>query len=119
MQQLHKRLIASVLLLFLAVNISGCSVLSMDKIKEISVFSKPIQRAPLNLSNPSAITVLPIEWTTVTSEGSNGLICLSARGYENLSLNILELRNYSAQSRAIIEQYKSYYEPGDKDNVRK
>jgi hypothetical protein len=119
MQQLHKRLIASVLLLFLAVNISGCSVLSLDKVKEISVFSKPVQRAPLNLENPPAITVLPVEWTAVAGDGSNGLICLSARGYENLSLNILELRNYSAQSRAIIEQYKNYYEPGDKDDIRK
>jgi len=122
MQKLHKRLIGSVLLLFLTINLSGCSVLALSKVKEISIFSKPVERTTLDLDLPSAITVLPVEWVTLINDDSktgvsSGLICLSPRGYENLSLNILELRNYSAQSRAIIEKYKNYYE-GDKD-VRK
>jgi hypothetical protein len=117
MLRLHKRLIESVLLLFLAVNLSGCSVLALSKVKELNVFSKPVERSQLNLDYPPSINVLPVEWTTIVTENNNGMVCLTARGYENLSLNILELRNYSAQSRAIIDKYKDYYE-GDK-NVQK
>jgi hypothetical protein len=42
------------------------------------------------------------------------LFALTADGYQQLAMNIADLRNLLATQRAIIAQYRKYYEPDAK-----
>jgi hypothetical protein len=124
----HQRKLIGIALLLLSVNLTGCASFLFPKaIKEISIFSKPVDKTPLNLELPPGITAnRPVTWTIVTPATQNfvwedlerknerqALVCLSDKGYENLAITILELRNNAAQSRDIANKYKEYYEPSE------
>ena len=54
------------------------------------------------------------------SEGIVAVFALTPRGYENLSMNVAELRRYIQQQNAIIAAIKEYYEtPVVNNNVEK
>ena len=46
--------------------------------------------------------------------GAAGIIGLTPDGYQNLSVNIAELRRYIKQQNAAIQAMKNYYEKKDK-----
>lgn len=47
------------------------------------------------------------------------LFGLTDEGYEELAINMAELRNFIASQRAIIIKYKDYYEPIIKEQEKK
>lgn len=71
-----------------------------------------------------------VEWQIITKDnaaqkisaqekktGSATFFALTSQGYQNLSLNISELRRYIQQQKATIEALKKYYEaPVIKEN---
>jgi hypothetical protein len=90
-----------------------------------TVVSRPVlhERAPFV---PPAITPAqqqPIEWVVVTRDnsqdkfreleartGSSTVFALSPQGYQNLSLNVAELRRYIEQQNSVISAMRKYYE---------
>lgn len=90
-----------------------------------TVVSRPVihERAPFV---PPALTPaqqLPIDWTVITREnsqdkfreletrsGSSTVFALSPQGYQNLSLNVAELRRYIEQQNSVITAMRRYYE---------
>jgi len=121
----HQKKLIGIALLLLSVNLVGCSSFLPKSIKNIEIFSKPVEKTPLNLDLPPAINASrPIEWTVMTPATQDyiweeikrkgereALLCIPDKGYENLSITILELRMSTTQSRDIIKKYKEYYEP--------
>jgi hypothetical protein len=103
---------------------TGCTTLALGAaVKELNVFSKPVEKTQLNLDLPKPVSANEVKWTVITpstqdmiweaikkNEERQSLVCLSDVGYENLAITIAELRNNVIQSRAIAEKYKEYYE---------
>lgn len=108
--------------------ISGCSVLSLFKkepdVKPIEIQTKAVERARLNIPEPTPLTGRQMHWVIITPENTEEvwkklkeentdlvLFGLTDDGYEQLSITMAEIRNFIAQQRTIIIKYKEYYEP--------
>lgn len=101
--------------------LSGCST-----IKPLEVFSRPIEKTPLNLNDPEKIELDDVKWRVITEQNAKEifkklkdknidpvLIGLTDNDYEKLSLNMNKIRNYIIQYQYILREYRKYYE----DNV--
>lgn len=106
--------------------ISGCSILPKwsSSVAPIEVKTVAQEKTRLNLKEPSSLQARDVEWIVITPENAEEvfhklreknidavLIGLTDVGYEQLSLQMAEIKNYIAQQRAIIIKYKEYYEP--------
>ena len=81
------------------------------------------ERAPFTTPTLVPARQLPFEWSVITREnaqnklrelearsGSATVFALSPQGYQNLSLNIAELRRYIEQQNSVIAAMREYYE---------
>lgn len=97
----------------------------------IEVRTKATERARLNLADPTPLQPRVPKWILVTPENAEQvfnslkeqnvdmvLFALTDEGYEELALNMAELRNFIASQRAIIIKYKEYYEPSKETNSK-
>jgi len=114
--------LVSAILIVLIVLLSACSP------KEMTFFSKPLEKPALSLEMPAPITPHKIKWFIITPENADEvfkkieaagydvvLFGLTDDGYEALSMNMAELRKYIFEQRKIIGAYKNYYEPNKKN----
>ena len=119
------------LLILLVVSSSGCSLLGKDpyipevKPVEVVTITKPaaIYHPPL----PNQVRTKPVEWRVLTpdimdeyltdlKEGNaptNVYYGVSPTGYENLSVNMAELKRYIRQVLSIVTYYKELDEEED------
>lgn len=112
----------------LALSISGCAFTnpfkSTPQVERIEVVKKPLEKTPLNLSEPTPLKTRTPKWIVITPENAGDvwkrlkeqnvdivLFALTDEGYEELAITMAELRNFIAQQRSIIIKYKDYYEP--------
>ena len=106
-------------LLFLA----GCLG---NNTETIEVTSKPIDKPTLSLPQSDELRLRKIEWQIVTPDNVDQifeevertgrpvtLFSLTDNGYENLGLNLSDLRAYIQQQQTIIAAYKNYYKQAD------
>lgn len=111
--QLKKYL--TILLLLLLTNVSGCSLL---KPKVITV-PEIIERNVNIVGHPKPVNLNDVKFYVIVDENfeefkqkfikENGdfiVIGISVKGYENLALNIGELRRYIEQQKSIIIYYE-------------
>ena len=103
--------------------ISGCATT-----KNLEIFTKEIERMPLDLELPPVVVLEKINWKII-SEGNQEevfaelkkanidpvLFALTDEDYELLQKNNVQLRNIIMQLRADIEAYKAYYEPQEQE----
>ena len=123
-----KLLLLAVLLL-----VSGCSILGSGRnvpdvkpVEVVTVVKKaPMYHPPL----PNNIESVPVEWTVLNpelmqaylddlSEGNaptNVWYALTTKGYENLSINMAEVKRYLRQVISIVKYYKELDEEPSKD----
>jgi len=118
-----KLLVASLLLLTTA----GCSTTP----KEVVVTRTVVQYPEIPLRNsPRPINMIDVNWYTVTTdniqefekrfENANGdlvFFALSVPHYENLSLNLADIRRYIEQQKAIIIYYEEQITAQTKKNI--
>ena len=103
--------------------ISGCS-----SVKDLQIFTKEVERTPLNLDAPKPLSMNKLDWIIITEENykevfdklrkenkSAVLFGLTDDGYETLSLNFAQVRKYIILNQNVIKKYKDYYE-GNKDD---
>lgn len=100
-----------------AILLSACT----STVNPVEITSKPADRVPLILPPADVINLRPVSWIVITkdnvdqvfadmeSRGENlAVFALTATGYENLSLNISDIRKLTQQQRAIIVAYDNY-----------
>jgi len=105
--------------LSLALLISGCSSLQP---RQIEVSTVPVEKPELELPDTDEIRLREVEWTLITpdnvedvleqAEGSGRPVvffALTDKGYENLGLNISDIRALIQQQKTIISAYENYY----------
>ena len=106
--------------------LSGCASFSLfgEDVKPVEVVTKKEDRVRLNLADPSPLKLKEVQWIVVTPENAEEvwaklqesntdlvLFGLTDQGYENLAINIANIRNIMNEQRIIILKYKQYYEP--------
>jgi hypothetical protein len=76
-------------------------------------------KPPLNLPNPQAIAIKPVELKVLTGElcrptveaAEDGVMfALDATGYKNLAENLKGILNFMMVQNEIIKKYQEYYE---------
>lgn len=113
------RSIASVLGCGLVLLLSACAT-PQPRVIEIS--AKPIDKPQLTLPSADKLNLRDVQWIIITPENVNDVMtklsasggkvavfALTDKGYENLSLNINDLRTYITQLQAIMVAYEGYY----------
>ena len=113
-------LVSLILILFLT---SGCA-----GVKTLEVFTKEVERQPLNLESPTAPKMDDLNWIIVTSENADEVFAklkedgtdqvlfgLSDEDYEILAKNFAQIRAFIIKQNATLEQYKKYYEPNKEE----
>jgi hypothetical protein len=90
-----------------------------------TVISRPVihERPPFVPPTITPVQQQPVEWAVITREnsqdkfralearsGSSTVFALSPQGYQNLSLNVAELRRYIEQQNSVIAAMRRYYE---------
>lgn len=98
--------------------LSGCS----ETVKELEITATPTEKPSLVLPQADELNLRDVKWLVITrdnfdekikelenSSASVVFFAVSAEGYENLSLNLNDLRTYIEQQKQIIAAYDSYY----------
>jgi len=112
------RLMLSALGCLILFGISACS----QPVQEIQVSAKPIDKPELTLPYADPIQSRDVEWIVVTVDNYEKvfanlkqtnqdvvLFALTDKGYENIALNLSDIRAYIQQQQAIIAAYEGYY----------
>jgi len=121
MQKQGKNLILNALgFLSLTLLISGCSSLQP---RQIEVSTVPVQKPQLELPSTDEIRLRGVEWTLITPDNVEEVLekaeesgrpvvffALTDKGYENLGLNISDIRALIQQQQTIITAYENYYQ---------
>ena len=112
----------SVLLFGLILLLTNCAA----AVKEISTYKVEKKKEPLSLPAPSPLELQDVKWVIITKDnaeevfeqlkadgGDYALFALTDKGYEQLALNIADIRTALAMQRQIIISYQEYYEGGE------
>ena len=113
---MQNALILPILITFL---ISGCA-----STKSLEIFTKEVERMPLNLELPPVETLEQVNLIIITSDNQEEvfaklkeqnidpvLFAYTDEDWELVTKNNVRMRNTIVKLRAIIEAYKEYYEP--------
>ena len=104
--------------------LQGCALLGWKALEGIEIKKKAVDRTPLNLADPQPLKPTIPQWRVITPENQaqvfaelksknidQVLFALTDDGYEELSVDIAQIRALIAQQRDIIVKYREYYEP--------
>ena len=108
--------------------LQGCALLGWKALEGIEIKKKAVDRTPLNLIDPQPLKPTAPQWRVITPENQaqvfaelksknidQVLFALTDDGYEELAIDIAQIRALIAQQREIIIKYREYYEPKKKD----
>jgi hypothetical protein len=105
----------------------GCMILLLTSacskpVQEIQISAKPVDKPELVLPYADPIKLRDVKWTVITPDNyekvfndlaKSGhpilLFALTDKGYEDISLNLSDVRSYIQQQKAIIAAYEGYY----------
>jgi len=103
------------------VMLMGLMLLTACGTRSLQITSAPAQIAVTQAVDPEPVTMLPVNLNVVTPENMDEFITqlrnnqstqntvfvgITIRDYENLSLNLAELRRYIEQQQAVITFYR-------------
>ena len=105
--------------------LTGCSIGGEKKIK---IFSVEQPREKLDYPMPTALELEQLKWIIITSENATEVFAkLEAAGidpvlfgitdkdYQVLARNFAQIRQKLQETNNLLEEYKKYYEPKDKE----
>jgi hypothetical protein len=100
-----------------AVSLAGCTAAGPKILTKTEILDRPNFVVPDN----RVVEQYPLRWIVITSANVDKklkvnptIIGLTPSGYQNLSVNVAELRRYIKQQNAAIQAMKNYYEKKDK-----
>lgn len=97
---------------------------------KIEVSNVQEERLRIELDEPAPIITKNVNWIIITEENKDEifqlllaekiqpiLISLTADEYENLSINMAELKRFIIEHQSILKSYKEYYEPNNQHKI--
>ena len=113
-----------ILIIIFGLLLSGCS-----GVKKLSIFKEEVKRQELNLDKPTPLQLEQIKWIIITSENAAEvfkkmeeqgldpvLFGLTDNDYQLIAKNFAQIRNQLKITNDILDKYKEYYEPKEKNN---
>ena len=107
-----------------AMSLQGCALFGWRSEQPIKIEKKAADRTPLNLPMPAPLRPSSPQWIVITPENAERvwaelkkrnvdlvLFALTDDGYEELSIDAANIRDFIATQREIIIKYREYYEP--------
>ena len=105
--------------------LSGCALIpGWGKNDGVSIQTQERARIPLDLPDPAPLRPRSPQWIVITPENAEQvwaelkkknidlvLFAITDEGYEELSVDAANIRNFIATQREIIIKYREYYEP--------
>jgi hypothetical protein len=106
----------------ISVLIPFCLLAACGGVEKIDISSKPVDAPITQPDNPKPIKLYDVTFKVVTAENLNQFIAaekaqanndkfvfvaISIKDYENLALNLEELKRYIEQQKALIVYYKT------------
>jgi hypothetical protein len=98
--------------------VSACS----KPVQQIQVSAKPVDKPELVLPYADPVKMRDVQWIIITPDNYEKvfsdlskkgrpvvLFALTDKGYENISLNLSDIRAFIQQQKAIIAAYEGYY----------
>ena len=112
------RYLRHLLILTLLISTTACSTL--QRVQRLEVFSTPVERAPIPMQPPpTPVKLRSVEWYVVTEDtyddfkeklvNRQGLpvwYSITVDDYENLSINLEELRRYRIEQQQLLKYYE-------------
>ena len=105
----------------LSLSLAGCGIFNREP-QEIVVSTIPVTKPQLILPNVDELNLQNVNWIVLTPANFEEKVAEAERtgrpiaffaltddGYENLSLNMSDIRAYIQQQQAIIAAYEKYY----------
>ena len=102
---------------------------SCSGVKQLSIFKQEVKRQELNLEKPTPLQLEQIKWIIITSENADEvfkkmeeqgldpvLFGLTDNDYQLIAKNFAQIRNQLKITNDILDKYKEYYEPKEKNN---
>ena len=115
----------------LSLSLQGCALLGWKAVESITVKKQEVARTPLNLPDPAPLKPTAPKWIVITPANADKiwkdlqdkkadlvLFALTDDGYEELSVDMAELRNFISQQREILIKYREYYEPKKEESKK-
>ncbi len=113
--------------LMLCLLLSGCS-----GVKKLSIFKEEVPRQKLDLQKPTMPELEKLRWIIITSENAEEvfqkmeeqgldpvLFGLSDKDFQLIAKNFAQIRAHLKHTNDLLEQYKEYYEPEEKETDKK
>ncbi len=107
-----------------AVMLQGCAMFGWESVTPVEIRKKAQERTPLNIADPKPLKPTAPQWFVITPENQAKVFAdlkaknmdlvvfaLTDDGYEELAIDMAEIRAFIAQQREIIVKYREYYEP--------
>ena len=102
---------------------------SCSGVKQLSIFKEEVKRQELNLDKHTPLQLEQIKWIIITSENAAEvfkkmeeqgldpvLFGLTDNDYQLIAKNFAQIRNQLKITNDILDKYKEYYEPKEKNN---
>lgn len=119
-----------ILIAAMVLSLQGCALFNWNKdVDGVTVIKQERERVRLNLPNPDPLKPTVPQWIVITPENQSQvfdslqkqgvdlvLFGITDDGYERLSVDAANTRNYINSLREILEEYRRYYEPAKKDS---
>ena len=112
------------IIIAVAISLQGCALFGWRSEEPIKIEKKAADRTSLNLPMPTPLRPSSPQWIVITPENAEKvwtelrkrnvdlvLFALTDDGYEELSVDAANIRNFIATQREIIIKYREYYEP--------
>lgn len=92
--------------------------------KEVLIQREEVKKPALNIKNPEPLEMKDVTFFVINKENAESvfselqkqkkeevLFGVEPTDYENLALNVARIKKYIIEQQAIINAYKTYYEP--------
>ncbi len=117
-------------IILLSLLLGGCTLLLLQgcaAVTALEILTKDVERQPLDIDVDRELVMDDIEWFIITEDNYKEIFAelkknkkdpvifgVTDDGYETLSVNFANIRNYIIMNRNVIKLYKDYYE-GEED----
>ena len=114
-----------ILAIAIMILLTGCSIGGEKRIK---IFSVEEPRQKLDYPMPTALQLEELKWIIITSENAQEvfkkleeagidpvLFGLTDKDYQVLARNFAQIRQKLQETNDLLEEYKKYYEPKEKE----
>ena len=114
-----------ILAIAIIVLLTGCSIGGEKRIK---IFSVEEPRQKLNYPMPTALQLEELKWIIITSENAQEvfkkleeagidpvLFGITDKDFQVLARNFAQIRQKLQETNNLLEEYKKYYEPTEKE----